>query len=297
MVDVGSQSKAARELGVTPAMVGRMLRMLEDRLGVRLINRTTRAQSLTESGAIFYGRAVNILTLLQDAERTASLGQLEPTGTLKLSAPIDFGRQYLAPAIADFCKLNAHLNVHISLNDRVVDLVDEGFDVAVRIGNLQNSGMIARKIALSREIVCASKDYLRVHGRPLLPSDLKTHNCLTYTYTAHPNQWRFSKGGKDQSVNVSGTLNSNNGASLVSAASAGLGIIKQPTFNAAEAIRRGDLVTLFNDYTIQGLTVYAVYPPGRPVPLKTKRFIDFLAKRFSGTPIWDDNTGSTSQVC
>jgi DNA-binding transcriptional LysR family regulator len=198
---------------------------------------------------------------------------------------------YLAPAIADFCRSNAYINVDMSLSDRVIDLVDEGFDVAVRIGRLHDSSLIAKKIAPSRELICASPAYLRSHGYPRHPTDLKHHNCLTYRYASNPNLWRFSKGDKEISVKVSGNLSSNNGAALTSAAVAGLGIIKQPTFNISAMIHRGELVELLDNFTTHDLVIYAVHPPGRPVPLKVKKFVDFLSRRFIGRPAWDSKAG------
>lgn len=286
-VDRGSQAAAARELGVTPAMVGRYVRALEDRLGSRLLNRTTATQSLTEAGAAFYARASALLEQLEEAERAAADRQAEPHGVLRVNAPMVFGVRYLAAAIAEFCDLHAGVRVELVLNDRVVDLVEEGYDVAVRIGRLADSGLVARRLAACRLAVCASPGYLAHHGEPRTPADLLGHNCLLYAYASGGDTWRFHGEHGEEEVRISGKLVANNGEALLAAALAGPGVILQPTFIVGDALRESRLVRLLPGWRLQDLDVHAVYPSARHLSPKIRSFVDFLAGRFGDPPPWD----------
>lgn len=286
-VDRGSQAAAARELGVTAAMVGRYIQALEDRLGTRLLNRTTARQSLTEAGAAFYARAQGILEQMEEAETSAADRQAEPRGTLRINAPMSFGTRHLAAAVAEFGRDHQGLRVELVLNDRVVDLVEEGYDVAVRIGLLAESGLIARRLSSCRLAVCASPGYLERRGWPAVPADLPAHDCLVYTYASYGGLWRFHGEGGEQEIRVSGSLAANNGDALLAAALAGRGIILQPTFIVGEALREGRLLPVLPGWRLADYNVYAVYPSARHLSPKVRRFVDFLAARFRDPPPWD----------
>ena len=286
-VDRGSQAAAARELGVTPAMVGRYIRALEDRLGARLLNRTTTTQSLTEAGAAFHARATAVLEQLEAAEEAVADRQAAPRGVLRVSAPMVFGVRYLAASLAGFGALYPAVRVELTLNDRVVDLVEEGYDLAVRIGRLADSSLIARRLAVCRVALCAAPSYLARAGHPASPRDLRRHNCLLYAYAANAAVWRFSKEGTEAQVEVDGDLMANNGDALRAAAIEGAGIILQPTFIVGDALRDGRLVRLLPEWRIPDLTVHAVYPSTRHLAPKVRGFIDFLVTRFGDPPQWD----------
>lgn len=279
----GSQSAAARELGVTPAMVGRTVRALEDRLGVRLLNRTTTRQSLTPAGDAFLAAASAVLDALDGAERAVSDQQAELRGTLRVSAPMSFGVRHLPPVLAAFGAAYPRVQVELSLNDRVVDLVEEGFDLAVRIGgSLPDSSTVARRIASCRMVLCAAPAYLAHRGVPAAPDDLRGHDCLSYSYFAPGASWSLGAA----TVRVSGPLVANNGDALLGAAVAGQGVILQPTFIVGDALREGALVALLPDWPPRALAVHAAYPASRGVPPKVRAFVDTLAARLGGAP-WD----------
>lgn len=286
-VDRGSQAAAARELGVTAAMVGRYLQALEDRLGTRLLNRTTARQSLTEAGAAFYARAQGILEQMEEAETSAADRAVEPRGTLRVNAPMSFGTRHLAAAIAGFRRDNPRLRVELVLNDRVVDLIEEGYDVAVRIGRLAESGLIARRLSPCRLVACASPGYLDRRGWPAAPADLQGHDCLVYSYTRDGDVWRFHGEHGEQEVRVSGSLVANNGDALTAAALAGQGVILQPSFIVGEALRDGRLLPVLPGWRLADFTIYAVYPSARHLSPKVRRFVDFLAARFRDPPPWE----------
>ena len=286
-VDRGSQAAAARELGLTPAMVGRYIQGLEDRLGTRLLNRTTARQSLTEAGAAFYSRASAILEQLEEADTVASERQAEPRGTLRVNAPMSFGSRHLAAAIAEFCGRCPGVQIELVLNDRVVDLIEEGYDVAVRIGRLADSGLVARRLATCRLVACASPGYLAHRGWPDAPADLLRHNCLLYSYAGNGGAWRFHSAHGEQEIRLSGNLIANNGDALLAAALTGQGIILQPTFIVAEALRQGRLVQVMPGWRLADLSVHAVYPSARHLAPKVRSFVDFLVGRFRDPPPWD----------
>ena len=279
--ECGSQSAAGRKLGITPAMIGRTIRALEDRLGVRLLHRTTTRQSLTPAGAAFHAEAAAVLDALDAAEQAAAEQQAEPQGMLRVNAPMSFGIRHLAPALAAFGAAHPRVQVEMVLNDRVVDLVDEGYDVAVRIGTLRDSTLVARRLAPCRIMLCASPGYLRRRGTPTAPDGLRAHDCLLYAYSPG-GSWAL--GG--QVVPVSGPLVANNGDALLQAALAGQGLILQPTFIVGDALRGGGLVQLLPDWPARDLYAHAVYPAARNLSPKVRCFVDFLVERFGPAP-WD----------
>ena len=287
-VDRGSQAAAARELGVTPAMVGRYIRALEDRLGARLLNRTTTNQSLTEAGSAFHARAAALLEQLEAAEDVVADRQAAPRGLLRVSGPMSFGVRYLAAAVAGFGALHPGLRVELSLNDRVVDLVEEGYDLAVRIGRLADSSLVARRLAPCRVAVCAAPAYLAQHGAPEGPEDLREHKCLLYSYAANGGTWRFVRAdGREVRVEVDGPLTANNGDAVLAASLEGAGVLLQPTFIVGDALREGRLVRLLPGWGAPELAVYAVYPSARHLSPKVRSCVDFLAEQFGDNPAWD----------
>jgi DNA-binding transcriptional LysR family regulator len=286
---LGSLSAAARSLGMSQTMVTRHVGAIEDRLGARLLIRTTRRLTLTEAGQRYREAAERILAEIDEVEAEAAADTVEPRGTLRLNAPLSFGFREISPALADFAKLYPALTVDIGLNDRVIDLVEEGWDLAIRIGRLRDSALIARKLAPIRTVLCASPTYLASHGTPRAIADLAQHNCLGYTLpsVASAERWHFGADGS-VTVAVTGNLRANNGDALRTAALAGQGIVYQPTFLFADDLRQGRLVPIRLDQpTFQYANAYAVYAPDRHVPAKVRLLIDFLAERWAGDPPWD----------
>ncbi|HYD64068.1 LysR family transcriptional regulator [Azospirillum sp.] len=289
VVDTRSFTAAADRLNLSKSVVSRRISELENRLGARLLNRTTRKLSLTEVGQAFYERCTRILADLEEAERAVTDLHAAPRGRLKVNAPLSFGLLHLAPAIAAFMERYPDIEIDIDLNDRYVDLIDEGYDVAVRIGRLRDSSLIARRLAPNRRVVCASPAYLERHGTPQVPEDLANHHCLLYTNVPLAEQWQFRVNGETRTVRVSGTLFANNGDILLSAAVAGRGIIVSPTFLAGPALAAGQLRCLLFDCMVTESAVYAVYPQNRHLSPKVRAFVDFLASRFGPEPYWDES--------
>jgi DNA-binding transcriptional LysR family regulator len=287
VVELGGFTAAAASLRKSRAMVSKHVLDLEERLGARLLHRTTRRIGLTEIGRIYYERCVQLLDDLAEADAAVTAQQSSPRGTLRLNAPMSFGTMHLAAAVADFSALHPEVSVDMALNDRIVDLVEEGYDVAVRIGRLADSTLIARRLAPCRMAVCAAPAYLARHGEPATPADLSGHNCLSYTLMAQRDEWRFEGSEGAVSVRVSGSLNSNNGEALAAAARRGLGIIVQPTFIVGEDLKAGRLVRLLADYRHYEPAISAVYPHARHLSAKVRSFVDFLAGRFGDRPQWD----------
>lgn len=290
VAETGSFSAAARDLGLSKSAVSKRVAALENRLGARLINRTTRRLSLTEVGAAFYERAVRILAEMEEAEQAISRLHGEPRGTLRVNMPMSFGIGHVAPALADFMARYPDLRVAMELTDRRVDLIEEGVDLAIRIAELPDSSFIARRLAPARRVVCASPDYWRRHGRPRHPTDLADHSCLIYTYLSAlsaQREWRFKGPKGPVSVRVSGCLEANNGDALRDAALAGLGVYLAPTFIVGDDLWAGRLEEVLSDYEDSRLSVYAVYPHRQHLSAKVRAFVDFLVERFGPEPYWD----------
>lgn len=288
VVDTRSFTSAADRLGLSKSVVSRRIAELENRLGARLLNRTTRKLSLTEVGQAFYDRCSRILADLEEAERAASDLHAAPRGRLRINAPVSFGLMHLGPAVSTFLERYPQIEIDIDLNDRYVDLVEEGYDLAVRIGRLRDSSLIARRLAPARLVVCASPAYLERAGTPVTPDDLTRHNCLIYTNVPTAEQWVFAvDGGETRSVRVSGNLRSSNGDLLKAAALAGAGIVILPTFMCGDALAAGTLKCLLLHAYASASAVYAVYPQNRHLSPKVRVFVDFLAGRFGPNPYWD----------
>ena len=285
----GSLSAAARAMGMSQTMVTKHIAALETRLGAKLFHRTTRRLSITEAGRNYLEASERILAEIEAADASVAVDRVEPRGLLRLNAPVSFGSQQIAPLLAEFAERYPLVTVELGLNDRLVDLAEEGWDLAIRIGNLSNSSLIARRIAPCRIVVCAAPSYLKARGTPLTVSSLAGHNCLEYTLSQRTpvDRWVFGARG-DVSVQVSGNLRANNGDALRAAAIAGQGIIHQPTFIVADDIRAGRLVALTLDQpTIELGGIYAVFLPDRHPPARVRAFIDFIATRFAPEPPWD----------
>lgn len=284
VVEARSFTGAAARLGMSKAAVSKKISRLEDRLGARLLNRTTRRLSLTEIGAAFYERCARIVAEAEEAELAVTHLHATPRGTLRVDAPHSFGVQYLAPLLPEFMAQYPDLSVDITFNDRFVDLVDEGFDLAIRIAHLPDSSLIARKLADSRRVVCASPDYWTRHGRPSAPTDLAAHNCLGYSYLATRNEWRFTGPDGLFTVRVSGTLASNSGDVLRQAAAGGLGVVFTPVFMACDDLRAGRLEPVLTEFEDAPQGIYAVYPHSRLLSAKVRAFVDYLVDAFNPAP-------------
>jgi DNA-binding transcriptional LysR family regulator len=283
-----SFSEAARRLRSSKSVVSRQVAALEGELGARLFHRTTRSLTLTEAGRSYFERASRILAELEEANRSVTQLQSAPRGQLRVNAPMSFGLLHLAPAVPDFLERYSEVEVDMTLNDRFVDLVDEGFDVAVRIGHLEDSSLVARKLAPIRRAVCASPAYLKARGTPVQPNDLKTHDCLCYSNVALSHEWRFvTENGRPWPVEVRGRLSANNGDLLKAAALRGLGLAILPTFIVGSDLQAGTLVTVLDKFVAQDMTLNAVYPHSRHLSPKVRAFVDFLAERFGPRPYWD----------
>ncbi|HXY21269.1 MAG TPA: LysR family transcriptional regulator [Burkholderiaceae bacterium] len=289
VADVGSFARAAERLSFSRAMATRYVAQLEAHLGVRLLNRTTRRLSLTQAGNELQQRATHVLALVEEAERAAAQQASEPRGTLRINTSVIFGHHHLGEAIRSFLQRYPKMVVDLTLNDRVVDLVDEGYDLAVRIARTVDPGLVARPIARARTVACASPAYLQQHGTPRTPADLARHNCLTYTYTGLPNEWHFRRNGREQRVAVSGNLRANNGDIICEVATRGLGVILQPTFLVYKALRSGQLVRILKNWQSDELNIYAVYPNRQFLAPKVRSFIDFLLEYFGPEPYWDQD--------
>lgn len=288
VAEARSFSEAARRLRSSKSVVSRQVSALEAELGARLFHRTTRSLTLTEAGQGYYDKAARILADIDEANQSVSQLQAAPRGRLRVNAPMSFGFLHLAPAIPDFLARYPEVEVDMTMNDRFVDLVDEGFDVAVRIARLADSSLVARKLAPARRVVCASPAYLEAHGVPQSPDDLKDHECLCYTNVALSDEWRFTgPDGRPWPVEVKGRLRANNGDALRAAALKGLGVINQPSFIVGGDLQSGTLVSVLTEFTPQESAVHAVYPHSRHLSPKVRAFVDFLADRFGPRPYWD----------
>lgn len=288
VVECGSFTAAADRLGLSKSAVSKQVTALEDRLGARLMNRTTRRLSLTEEGRAYHERCAAVLAELRDAELAVSRLSDTPRGTLRISAPMSFSIQHLAPALADFRARYPELHIDVTLNDRLVDVVDEGYDVAIRIAQLPDSSLIARRLATCRRITAASPHYLAEHGRPAHPRDLAGHHVLVYSYLQNPRELTYAEDGRPLVVNVNPAVTANNGDFLACMAASGHGILLSPSFILGEAIRAGHLVPILESYEADPIAIYAIYPHNRHLSAKVRLFIDFLATRYRDPPPWDE---------
>jgi DNA-binding transcriptional LysR family regulator len=289
VVALGSLSAAARALGMSQTMATKHLAALEDRLGVKLMHRTTRRLSLTETGRDYLESVERILADIDEADAEAGRERFDVRGTLRLNAPVSFGIRELAPILPDFSKRHPDLTIDLGLNDRQVDLIEEGWDLVVRIGSLADSSMVARRISSCRTVVCAAPAYLGRQGTPKTIADLAHHDCLGYTLstTVGADRWTFGQKSK-ATVAVRGSLRANNGDALVAAAIAGQGITYQPTFLVAREIRAGLLVPVMLDHEPVELDgIFAVFPSARRPSAKVRAAVDFFVERLGPVPPWE----------
>ena len=287
VVAAGSLSAAARELGLSPALISRRLAGLEARLGVRLINRTTRSLRLTDEGAGYYDTCTRVLAEIEEADAAVSAGRVEPQGAIKVAMPASFGHRHVAPLIPEFALRYPQVRLALSLSDRNVNVIEEGFDLAIRIAHLEDSSLAARRLAPNRRVVCASPAYLERHGTPLTPQDLAQHNCLTANDFVM--SWDYKEpGGRPGSVRVSGRYACDNWEVLREWALAGMGVALKSTWDVHRHLEDGSLVSVCPGYTFgSDVAIYAVYPHRRFLPAKTRVFIEFLAASFGPEPYWD----------
>ena len=287
VVDAGSFVGAADAIGMSKAAVSRHVAELEQRLGARLLHRTTRRLSLTDDGQLFYARAKEMLAAVDEAESEISSRSGEPSGRLRINAPLSFGVLHLAPLWPRFAQLYPKVSLDIELSDRVVDLVEEGYDLAIRITNLPNSQLVSRQLATTRMIACASPQYLAQHGTPAHPDELAQHEVISYSYFAARDEWTFTAPQETPVVvHTHARIHANNGDTCRAAALEHQGIILQPDFIVADDLRRGDLVKLLPTWRTMTLGIHAVYPSRKHLPIKTRRLVDFLVEGFA-VPRWD----------
>ena len=292
VVELGSFSEAGRQLRLSRSAISKYVSELEQSLGVQLLNRTTRHASPNENGQMYFERALSILADVDAADQAVAHLQSTPRGLLRVNAPMSFGTLQLGPAIADFMEMNPELQIHLVLSDEQVDPVQGGFDVTLRIADLESSSLIARKITPIERVICASPSYLEEHGIPAHPNALRNHAALTYGFLLTGNQWKLTGKDGDHWIQPSWLLCANNAEVLRDAAVKGSGVALLPTFIAGEALRLGKLRTVLDDYKAPPLTLYAIYPPTRHLAVKVRLFIDFLVARFSAGPEGKLNTAS-----
>lgn len=280
-------SGAGEELGLSPAVASAQLNKLEETLGVRLVHRTTRKVSLTEEGKAFLHHAEDVISSIESAKASVGAGSHKPMGTLRVAAPASFGRMHLVPVISEFLKAYPDIRLDLKLSDTIVDLVEGGFDVAIRNSELKDSSLIARKIARDRRILCASPEYVNQHGSPSQPADLVDHNCLTLMSLDH---WTFDIEGKQITIKVSGNFRTDNGEAIRDACTKGLGITINSQWSAYQQLQSGELIELLPQYPIVADTaIWAVYPSSRQLASKVRVFIDFMVNQFNPTPPWESD--------
>jgi DNA-binding transcriptional LysR family regulator len=284
----GGFAAAARDMGLSRSAVNKLVIGLENQLGVQLLHRSTRVVTPTETGLAFYERCIEILASLEEAERSVTQLHGEPRGRLRVNAPMSFGTMHLAPALADFLVQYPDLQVQLTLNDRFIDPIEEGFDVTVRIAEpQQTASLIVHSLAPAQRVLCAAPTYLETHGTPSHPDELRHHSCLHYGQLAVENQWTLMGSDGEYTISVNGVLCSNNGEVLRDAAVRGLGITLLPRFLVGEELRRGTLQLVLPDYHPPELSIYVIYPVNRHLSTKIRLLVDFFQERFGHQPNWD----------
>ena len=287
--ETGSFSAAAHRLGLSKSMISRQISALEAELGVRLLQRTTRKLALTEGGQAYLDRCQRILSDVDEANQLVSHLQAVPRGKLRVNGPLSFGIQHLSPMLPRFLRSWPEIHMDMTMTDRFIDLVEEGYDVAVRIGKLPDSSLIVRRIAPIRRVVCATPEYFATHGKPEIPADLVHHQCLAHGGV----EWRFiTPDGTPFSVEAGGRFRADNGDVLRQMALAGVGLTYLPTFFVGDDLRNGRLVPVLETFIPQDTALHAVYPAARHLSPKVRAFVDFLAETFGPEPYWDCGTGT-----
>ncbi|MBI1890669.1 MAG: LysR family transcriptional regulator [Burkholderiales bacterium] len=286
VINRGSLTAAARAEGIAPAMISRRLDALEERLGAKLLQRSTRKIALTDEGTAFLEDCQRILAELEEAEAAVSERSAKATGHLTISAPAGFGRWHVAPLVPSFLAEHRELSVTLSLNDRVVDLIGEGIDVAIRIATMTDSNLVRVKLADNQRVVVASPLYLKRHGTPKTLGDLSKHNCLAISSDGSQRGWTFRQNGKNVTVKVSGNMECNDGEVLHNWALAGKGLAWRSMWEVGKEIESGKLVTVLNEYAAPGNDVYAVFSQRRHLPLRVRAFVDFLRHAYGEPGYW-----------
>lgn len=286
VVESGSFSRAGAVLGLSPSAVSKQISQLEDRLGARLFNRTTRIVQLTEVGRTFYDRGRAALMALEEAEDAVTDLTQIPRGVLRVTMPVGFGRAHVAPLIPEMLARNPEVSIELEHNDRLVNLVEEGFDVGVRTGQMSDSSLVAKRIAPMRRIVCASPGYIAAHGEPKTPGDLNAHQCLIFAQGGRVMEWVFGNGTDRRVVRVQGRFSANNNEALIAAALDGHGIIRLSNYLLGEPLRDGRLIRLLAPYETSEAGVFAVYPAARHLSPKVRAFVDLIASRLGKPDYW-----------
>lgn len=286
VVEARSFTAAAHRLGIAKSVVSKYVTRLEDRLGVRLLHRTTRRLSLTEAGERLHQRCARALEDIEEAERDVSSHQERPRGRLRVAAPMSFGLLHLAPALPEFLREHPLVKIDLRLDDRPEDVIAGGIDVALRIADLADSSLVARRLTTIRFVTVASPEYLRRQGTPRHPRELGQHSCLVYT--VRPNVWRYlDTSQKEIAISVEGALQANNSLALREALVAGIGIALTPSFVVGEELRNGRLVPVLSDFGTHTRELYAILPERKYLTPKTRAFVEFVAHRFRDPPAWD----------
>jgi len=288
VVEAGGFAPAARAMGMSRSVVNKYVIQLEHDLGIPLLQRSTRRVTPTESGLAFYDRAIQILGDLDDAVCAITELREKPTGNLRINAPMSFGTLHLSRFVADYMAIYPEVNVELVLNDRFIDPIEEGFDVTVRMGGPQpQASLIAKEVIVIERVLCASPSYLRTHGEPSHPTELKSHRCLHYGYLASGSQWRLLANEREQGYAIRCVMSSNNGEALKDAALNDQGIALLPTFIVGQALHDGSLRTVLCDYKATPISLCALYPRQRHLSTKVRQFVQLLAERFGDRAYWD----------
>jgi DNA-binding transcriptional LysR family regulator len=283
VVETGSFARAAERMGLSKPVLSRRVARLEEHLGARLLPRTARGAQATDIGDAYYARAANILAELEAAQEVVAEAVTQVAGPIRLTAPLSFGVEHLSPALAEFATAHPRIELDIEFDDRIVDLAGGGYDLAVRIGKLADSTLVARRIAPVRKVLVGSPAYLGRHGRPQRPADLTSHSALVYG--AEP--WRFRVGDRWETIRVAPVMRSNNGEMLRAAAEAGLGLCALPSFIAAPCLEGGAVEVVLRDFPLEEGALHAVMPPARATTARVRALVDFLVQRFGPEPAWD----------
>lgn len=296
VVEAGGFAAAARKLDMSPSSVTGHVQALEERLGIRLLNRSTRKLSLTEVGQAYYDRALQILSDLDEVDSMAQALQSTPRGRLRLNASVS-APPLLAPVIAEFAAVYPDVTISIDMSDRMVDLVEGGFDLAIRLAPVPDSSLIVRRVGGFRLLVCGAPDYLQRRGIPRHPSDLTTHNCMSFAQSPWSNAWRFTEHGEEVKVQVSGNLDTNSANALRLAAVHGQGLAMMPSFLVADEIRSGRLTPLLAEFSPNEFPISAIYPHRHHLSAKVRSFLDLLTKRYRENPAWADPCKAYAEEC
>lgn len=287
VAETGGFAETARQLGLSTSAVSKRISYLEETLGAQLLRRTTRSVSVTELGSLFYERAVELVALMQEAEAIVQQRLIEAVGHLRISSPTSFGMIHLSPALCEFQEQHPALQLEIILNDRIINPIEEGFDLCLQDGGSQLESIVERRLFPLRLVVCASPQYVTQHGAPQHPRELPQHACIHYSYMGWGHTWRFEHPDGPVSVTIEPVLSTNNGPIMLDVARAGKGIALLPTFLVVPELRRGSLVTLLPDFAFETIYLSAVYPWRKHLPSKVRLLLDFLAERFGPEPPWD----------